>query len=329
MTENNKLPVVTPEIVKAQLSIALTQQSISVQKIQDEIDSLEHTEDNIPKMQELIGKLKKADDIIKDRFKEGKEPYLEGGRVWDAAKNSMLSINADLLKQVTDPYNKLCAAVEKRQKDAENEKRRIDSIKTGIENNVISFSSQIAQCDTNDQLLAIERVINLEKSESRKVKYAEFHDLAIERYNTILLPILKDQKEKIKAKESIEKKIKDAEYDNDAAKIDELTEEKEKIGNEIRQNQVNVQQDALNLPVTFDIPIAEEVYPTIRTVSRISFEIIDVNIAVKKCPELLDISIKTRDTQKVAMTLKEAGTFKDKDEVTVNGIRFFIDKSYK
>lgn len=329
MSENNRLPVVTQEIVKAKLNISLTQQGISIQKIQDEINALEHTEENMPKMQELIGKLKDAGKAIEARFKEGKGPYLEGGKTWDTAKNSMLSINEDLLKQVIDPYNKLCAAVEKRQKDAENEKRRIDTIKTGIENNVISFSSQIAQCDTNDQLLAIERVINLEKSESRKVKYGEFHDLATERYNTILLPILKDQKEKIKAKESIEKKIKDAEDGNDAAKIDELTEEKEKIDNEIRQNQVNIQQDALNLPVAFDLPVAEEVYPTIRTVNRISFEIVDVNVAVKKCPELLDISVKTRDAQKVAMTLKEAGTFKDKDEVTVNGIRFFIDKSYK
>lgn len=329
MAENNGLPVPTQVTVTAQFNIAFTQHGISVQKIQDEINSLEFTEENMPRIAELIKQIKDADKVILARHKDGKAPYLEGGQIWDKAKNALIDINAGLISQLTPKYNQLCAAVEKRRVDAENEKNRISAIKTGIETNVISFSSQIAQCDTNAQLLAVERMINLEKSDSRKSKYMEFHDDAIARYDSVLIPILKNQKEKVKQKEELEKKIKDAENANDAAKIDELNEKKEQIDNEILQNQVNVQQDALNTPDSFDVPLAEEVFQTVKVVNRISFEIVDLSAAVKKCPELLDISIKSREAQKVAMTLKDAGTFKDKDEVTVNGIRFFIDKSYR
>ena len=329
MAENNGLPVPTQVTVTAQFNIAFTQHGISVQKIQDEINSLEFTEENMPRIAELIKTIKDADKVILEKHKEGKAPYLEGGKVWDGAKNALVDINAGLLNQLTPKYNQLCAAVDKRRIDAENEKNRVNAIKTGIESNVISFSSQIAQCDTNAQLLAVERMINLEKSDSRKSKYMEFHDDAIARYDSVLLPILKNQKDKIKEKEALEKKITEAENANDAAKIDELNEKKEQIDNEILQNQVNVQQDALISAPSFDIPLAEEVFPSIKAVNRISFEIVDLSAAVKKCPELLKVEIIHREAQKVAMTLKEAGTFNEKSEVVVNGIKFFIDKSYR
>jgi len=329
MSEKQNLPIPTSVTVTAQFNIAFTQHGISVQKIQDEINSLEFTEDNLPRISELIKSIKGADKVIEAKHKEGKAPYLEGGKVWDEAKKSLLTINEGLLSQLTPKYNQLCAAIEQRQKEAENEKNRINAIKAGIESNLISFSSRIAQCQTNAELLAIERVINLEKSESRKTKYMEFHDEAIEKYDSVLLPILKDQKEKIKQKEELEKQILEAENSNNAAKIDELNEKKEQIDNEILQNQVNVQQEALNLPDTFDVVVAEEVFPEIKTVNRISFELVDAATALKKCPELITVEIKHREAQKVAMTLKEAGTFNGKDEVVVNGIRFFIDKSYK
>lgn len=329
MSEQTNLPAVTQVTVTAQINIALTQQSISVQKIQDEINKIVFNEDNLPRISELMVLLKKADKVVEDNHKQIKAPFLEGGKTIDAAKNSLLAINAGLMKQLSEPYNKLCADIEKRKQGAEKERLRVKAIKEGIENNCISFSSQIAQCETNEQLLSVERSINLEKSESRKNKYMEFHADAISAYESILLPILKGQKDKIKQKDALKSQIEQAENENNAAKLDELKDAEAKIDNEILQNQVDVQQNALNDTFYFEIPVAEEVLPDINTVNRIKFEIVDLSVAAKKCPELLDVSIKHRDAQKVAMTLKEAGTFKDKSEVVVNGIKFFIDKTYK
>lgn len=329
MEQQNGVLVPSQVTVRANFNIALTKHGISVQKIQDEINSLEFTEDNMPLIAELIKKIKNADKITLEKHKEGKAPYLEGGKVWDESKTALIAINADLLGQITPKYNQLCASVEKRRVDAENEKIRTNTIKTGIENNVISFSSQIAQCDTNAQLLSVERMINLEKSSIRKSKYMEFHDEAIARYDSVLIPILKNQKEKVKEKEALENKIAEAENDNDAAKIDELNEKKDQIDNEILQNQVNVQQNALISAPSFEIQVAEEIFPDVKAVNRIGFEITDISIAVKKCPELLKVEIIYREAQKLAMILKDSGAFKDKSEIVVNGIKFFIDKSYK
>jgi len=324
----NQLPVITQEKVMAQMNIALTQQSISVQKIQDEINSIEFNEDNLQKIADMITVINKSDKIIEAKHKELKAPYLDGGKICDLSKNSLLSINEGLREQLLVPYNKMCADIEQRKRVAAQEATRIASIKEGIENNLISFSSQVAQCETNLQLLAVERVINLEKSETRASKYMEFHLDAISRYDSVLLPIIKAQKLKIKQKEAIKTEIIEAETANDPIRLDELNSKQDRIDNEILQNQINVQQDALNNP-SFFIPVAEEVLPDIHTVTRIKFDIVDLNVAIKKCPELLDVTIKHRDAQKIAMTLKDVGTFKDKSEVVVNGIKFFIDKSYK
>jgi polyhydroxyalkanoate synthesis regulator phasin len=329
MTEQNLQQLPTQAVVTAQFNVEFTKHGVSVQKIQDEINALEFTEENIPIISDLINKIKQANKVVDEKHKEGKAPYLEATRVWDNVKKSFLTINDGLLNQITPKYNALCQQVEQRRLEKEREKQRINAIKSGIESNILSFSTQIAQCQTNAQLISVERVINLEKSDSRKTKYMEFHLEAIEKYDSVLIPILKAQKDKIKERETIENSIKKAENENNAAKIDELTQKKEQVENEILQNQVNVQQGALETDISFKVDVAEEVLPSVSTVKRISFEIVDASVAIKKCPELLTIEIKHREAQKLAMSLKDAGVFKDNEEVVVNGIKFYVEKSYK
>ncbi len=326
---SNNLPAITQITVTGMMNIALTQQQLSVQKIQDEINSLEFNEDNLEKMSDLLIRLKKAKKVVEETHKTVKKPYADAGKICDTAKNSQIEIIEQLEAQVAPKHAQICAVIEKRKQDQAAEKLRVDTITGGIENNVLQFASQIAACDTNDKLLSVERAINLEKSPSRKAKYMEFHDKAIERYDNVLLPLLKDQKQKIKEREDVLRQIQEAEDANNPQKLDELHGKKDQIENEILQNQVDVQQNALNQPSIFEIAIAEEVLPDIKTTNRISFEIVNLAVVVKKCPELLDVSIKFKDAQKVAMALKEAGTFKEKEEVVVNGIRFFVDKSYR
>lgn len=327
-TPQSGKPVITEVIVKAQINVALTKGNQSLQKVQDAISEIVFNEDNLQLIADYITKLNDIDKTIELTHKDGKAPSLAEGRAWDAGKNGMLAITASLKKQLMEPYNKLCADIDKRKQDALKEKERVSSIKTGIENNVIDFSNKIAQCDTNEQLLSVERNINLEKSDSRKNKYGEFHQEAIDRYDSMLIPMIKSQKEKIKQKESLKKELEEAEKQNDASKVDELKGKQEKIDNEILQNQVDVQQNALS-QMSSGITPAEELFPKIKPVNTIGFEIHDLGVAVKKCKDLLDVSIKYRECQKVAMALKDAGTFDNKDEVIVNGIKFFVDKKYK
>lgn len=326
---NNDLPVITQEVVLAQMNIALTKKQLSVQKLQDEADSLEFTEENIPVISAYLAKIAAIDKSIEETHKEGKAPYLEGGRVWDAAKNSSLATTSAIRTPVKEKFDKLCSDVDRKKREADEAKAKQAAILAGIENNVISFSAKIAACVSNEELLSIERLINLEKSPSNAAKYGEFHAQAIEKYDTVLKPILKDQKAKIQQQEELKKKIEEAEKANDVEKIDELIEKADALSNEIIQNQVKVQEMAITNATVEFTPVVEEVFADTKSRRSYTIEIFDEKEALKKAKDLLEITINKDAANVVLKTLKDTNAFKDKPDVVLNGIKYSEIKSYK
>lgn len=322
-------PVLTQEMVLAKMNIALTKKQLSVQKLQDEADSLEFTEENIPVISSYLAKLTAIDKTTEEVHKELKSPFLEAGRVCDAAKNSNMAVTLAIRTPVKTKFDKLCADVERKKREATELAAKKAAILQGIENNVIDFSSKIAACGTNTELLSIERIINLEKSESRAEKYGEFHKQAIEKYDTILKPILKDQKDKIQKKEELEKQIKEAEKSNDVEKIDLLQGKKEQVEDEIQQNAVKIQENAISsAPIDF-IPVAEEIFADTKSRRSYTIEITDEKEALKKAKDLLTIDINKDAANVVLRFLKDTNAFKDKSEVILNGIKYSEIKNYK
>jgi len=330
MGQNNNLPALTQETVVARINIELTKKQLSVQKLQDEADALEYTEENIPIISAYLAKLAAIDKVTNDVHTEVKKPYLEAGRVCDAAKNSNLAITAAIRTTVSAKHSKLCAEVDRKKKEAAEAKAKQEAILRGIDTNVIEFSSKIASCTTNVELINVERLINLEKSESRAEKYGDFHLQAIAKYDEVLKPILKNQKEKIQQKEELEKKIKEAEKLDDVEKIDELSEQKEKIEEQIQDNAIKVQEAAINTaPIEPSIPLAEEVFADTKSRRSYTIEIADEKEAIKKAKDLLEISINKDAANIILKTLKDTGAFKDKSEVILNGIKYSEIKNYK
>jgi hypothetical protein len=321
------LPAITPDAAKQKLSIALTKATYSIQSLQDEADSLVFNEDqeNIDKMKSFLEKGKKMTKTIEEEHKVIKEPYLEGGRACDTAKKDMTQSVMDVISPVQNKYTDICNKIDREKRDKEAKEAEEKRIKDGIESNVLSFSQQIAACATKKELNDVERLINLEKSPTRSSKYGDHHQKAIDRYNEVLIPILKDQKTKIEEKEKLEEELRKT---DDPEKYDEVKEKLEQKENEIVQNQVRVQEDALKQESEAVIE-AEVILPTVKT-SRVdmSCEIVDVSQAFKKCPELLNIELKLADAKKLGNTLKEAGAFGDKDEIIVNGIKYSIKKKW-
>ena len=81
-------------------------------------------------------------------------------------------------------------------------------------------------------------------------------------------------------------------------------------------------------------PVAEYVKPEVimpavkskRT--DIVCEVVDMEVALKKARHLLSIELKTAEAKKQGQLLKDAGSFADKDEIIVNGIKYSIKKSW-
>lgn len=327
MEENkNNLPAITVEMAKAQMNIALTKMSESMQALSNAAKMLVFNEDGVGGISDFLAKCKKFLKIIDEAHKEGKAPHLAACKSWDEGKKDLYAVINEFYLPVNDKHQKICAEIEQRRVAEEQRLAKEKAILDGIEGNIITFSQKIAAAETTDDLLSVERLINLEKSESRKAKYGDHHALAITRYDEVLIPILKSQKDKIKQKEALEKQLKAA---DDANVADNLTEKLDEINNEILQNRVYVQQAALTVPDSFEITPSEQLYPETKGRNNFKFEIVDLAVAVKKSPELLDVTIKTRDAQRVAMAFRDAGVFNGKTEAVVNGIKYSIEKTYK
>lgn len=320
------ITAVTVEAAKQKMNIALTKLSISTQKMQDEANGLVFNEDqeNIDKIKDFIERSKKAEKSIESEHKEGKNPFLEAGRAWDNAKNQLLGVVGEIKNPVVAKYTTLCNEIDRKNREAEQKAAKEKEILGGIEANVLIFSQKIASCLTSKELTDVERLINLEKSPTRASKYGDHHKTAIDRFNEVLIPIIKDQKIKIDEREALESKLNDA---VDPEKHDELKQQLEEKNNEIMQNQVKVQEQALSQqPEVIEPEVIATTVKTKRT--DIVPEIVDLAVVFKKHRELLNIDLKISDAKKLGETMKTAGAFGDKEEITVDGIKFTIKKSW-
>lgn len=317
---------VTVEAAKQKMSIALTKVSISLQKMQDVASSLVFNEDqeNIDAIKAYLETMRKAEKSVEDEHKIGKEPFLEAGRAWDNAKKQTLALIADQKDPIKKKYQELCDKIERENREKEQKAAREKEILDGIESNVLLFSQKIAACQTKPELDGVERLINLEKSPSRATKYGDHHQKAIDRFNEVLLPILKDQKQKIEDRELLENRLKAVE---DPQEHDDLKQKLEEKNNEILQNQVKVQEKALAQQTEVVEP--EIIQTTVRAKrTDIVPEIVDLAVVFKKHPELLNIDLKLAEAKKLGQTMQAAGAFGDKEEIVVNGIKYTIKKSW-
>lgn len=319
----------TIDVAKTRMSIELTKVGLLIQTIQNSANDLIINEDpdNLKTVGDFLQSIKKAENIITAAHSEIKKPYFEAGKACDNAKNELLAMLTEISTPIKGKFTTICNDIDRKKREAAEKKAKDEQIKTGVEANVLDFSTRIAGCKTKKELTDIESIINLEKSPSRASKYGEWHEYAIGRYNEMLLPIIKDQKIKVEEFEKLEAKLK---KEDNPEKADELKVQIENKENEIIQNQVKVQEAALNQLTPSSTSEVEEILPDVtKAGSNMEVEIVDLKLVFKKHPELLSIELKKVDTKKLGATLRDAGAFKGEDELVFDGIKFKIEKRWK
>lgn len=324
---NNQL--ITVDTAKSKMSIELTKANLLIQTIQNRASSLVFNED-----QESLDEIKKfladtggAEKIIEETHKAVKKPYFDAGKAVDAAKNDLVGLISGIAGPVKIKFNTLCNEIDRKEREKKDKEAKRQSILTGVESNILAFSTSIAGCKIKKELTDVERLINLEKSPSRKEKYGELHEFAIERYDTVLLPIIKDQKKKVDEYEKLQEQLA---KENNAIRADQIKAQLEQKDNEITQNQVKVQEQALNQQVIPGSDSVQEILPEItKAGSNMVCEIMDLKTVFKKHPELLNIDLKLLETKKLGSTLRDAGAFKGEEELVFDGIKFKIERKWK
>lgn len=325
------LTAVTAELAKAKIKLTLTTAEMNIQTVQDKADGLVFNEDNLPVINETITSIKAIQKKIDDAHKEGKRPYKEGGDAWDAAKNGLKELLAPTLLGVERKHTVLCQEVEKRKREAKAKEEKEKAIKEGMDNNIMTYSQQIADCTTAEQLLEVERRINLEKT--RKEKYGDFAEEMITRLNE-LTPLITDQKKVVRELKGLDTAEETAIKDGNDEKLQEILDKKEEIGGKIQENRVKVQETASNQATRSYGNYSggyKAVYPEVRTKRRSwKTELISPETAVKHDLSFLRIELEPETVKARMEELKKEGKLKEgtAEAFTENGIRYFLDKSY-
>jgi vacuolar-type H+-ATPase subunit I/STV1 len=246
--------------------------------------------------------------------------------MWDTVKREYTKMVDDIASVPKEKYAKLCQDVLTRQRQAEAERVRVQSIKDGINNNVMAFSKQISECKTSQELISLERMINLEKGKSSK--YQEFIGEAKERLES-LTALIKQQKEIIKESVALVEKLAKAVEENDDETIVALSDKKEELTSRIEENQILVQEQAINSTLNNQLETATEVFPIVKARRTVwSFEGLNLKETMKKAPHLLVISLDEKKVKESLQILKDSGQLEGKTEFVLNGIRYFESKSF-
>lgn len=320
---SEQLVKVSQESVQAQYNLQLMEAGLN--KLQEEINALVFTPENLHKIEDTLKKGNKLITKVKAIHEEGKKPYLEAGRIWDAAKND----TTDALNATLDPakskYSKLVREIEEARKAEEAERLRKENIRTGIEKNILYYSKAISEATTYEELRSLENRINGEKG--NKGKYAEFYDEAVEKYSAILNTTLKDQKQKVKELEAIEAEKAAALAQEDDAKVLELMQKQETLESAIEENKTIVQEQAVAELTKSSVTEAQVILPTVKPkYQKWKWEVVDIQQTAKKMKDWVTMEPNKEKIDDYLKGKKAEGI--EGEEFEVAGIRFFLDKTY-
>lgn len=317
--------VITPEIVKLKISAEIVKHKLTLPELEARGLKMVKNRDSLPLMKVLLDDLKKVRDLAEEVHENGKRPSLLEGRAWDGGKKLVFEACNTIESGFKAWYDKELNIIATEKQAADRKKAQDDAILAGIESKVIILSNMVVAALTKKALAAVETRIHFEKSPSMAKKYGEHHAKAIERYDSILLPIIKDQKVKVEELENLNTELTAAEANNDPDKVEELLLRVDEKSNEILQNHAVLQESVLNQE-SFTTA-ATEILPESKVKrTNYSIEIADVEVALKKARRLLDIQVDKEAAKVVLAELKEKNAFDGKDEIIVDGIKYIATR---
>jgi len=310
-----------PEKLKAKIGLMLTKAYGNYQKVLEQLRNTFVGRDNVKEVQDIMRNVNSFLTAMENARKADKEPYLEQGRLVDRAYKEFATPFEEAKALVQQKLNIVAREIEEDERKKREEREKQQRISDAINQFSLDYSVKIASATSNEQLLGYERLINLEKA--NKSRYADQLPLLIERCNDLNTKI-KQQKELIREKERIEEEKKKADDD----KMNELLIEEQAIVAKIEENAIFVQEEAAN-SLILDTNGHEDGGVAVKA-RRTTWkaELVNVREAIKKAHEMLDVSLNPTKVRDVINAYKAAGTFKGKTEVTINGIRYFEEKTF-
>jgi hypothetical protein len=314
-------------VVKGGFNIELTKQFNNYQNILQVASSVHFTRDNLMTEGEVLKTVRSVISTIDKLREKTKKPYFEAGKIIDAAAKELSTPLQEILDSKTSEYKIIAQQIEVEKEQIRKENERVQGIQQAINEFVLDASQKIAGAKTADEIVTVEKLIGSHKV--NKSRYQEFLPDLVKRTEE-LLPMIKSQKESIRQLDELAKKKKIAEKKGDDASLLDIMEQQELVEGKIDEGKILVQEAAVNQATSADVVVPEVVAPSAPNARRTSWkaELVDVKEAFKKSPELLEVSLNASKVSDSIKTLKGAGVFSGKTEITINGIRYFEEKLY-
>lgn len=321
-----QVPAISENSIKG--SMMLEMMRAGYQRMVDEVNALEYTEENLSTIADTITKLRGVKKIIDKTHADGKAQFLAICRMFDAAKNSQTKMVDDILAEPTRRYTDMCRAIETRKRLEEEALRKEAELRAGIEKNLSHFANLVGAAKTARDLVAIEKAIGTEKS--RKDKYGKFWDEAQERYDS-LATLIKQQKAKITEAEKLAKQI-EAESKKEDVDLDALEANRERLA-EVQENisegAIRAQEGAIDYATgAYDTTIAvREAFPQVKPKRSVwKWEVVDIKLTAKKMPDWVTLEPNEDVIEAYLKAKKEEGI--QTEEFVLAGIRFYLSKTY-
>lgn len=312
-----------PPAIVGKFNIAKTEAGF--QNFADRESKLVYNEDNIAEIKKYLDDLDKLENKFVSVHKEGKAEAWKICTDWDATLRVHKGQIESLKLKPKELYNKLCIEITRKKQQQELEVERKKNINTGIDTNLINFSTRIANCQTNDELIAVERLINLEKG--NKTKYQEFLPDFVERAKK-LTELITSQKEAIKEMEVLNKQKIEAENTGDDRTLIEIIEKEAILGSKIEERKIVTQETAIGqvLASNTSVEVATQVFASIKSRKTWKFEIVDEKKAYAN--GMLTVEINTTKAKAALDVLKETQQLVGREELTVAGIRYYQETKF-
>lgn len=326
-TTPTSLPVVTKEVAKAKIQLALTTAQLNIQALITKGDGLVLNEDNIDTIKQFLADVKTVQTSITDAHKKGKESAKIECDNWDAAKNDLNALILPVFNKINPKYTSLCQAVETRKRLQKQKEDKEKGIRETINTKILDFTAKITGCKTDSEIVVLEKALGLEKTRS-----AVYGDLLPELITRIdeLRPLITAQKQAMRNLTNLDAAEEKAVEAGDDQKLFEISEKKEEITGQVQEARVRLEEKAIS---SFSAPASSytEVFPSVST-SRKTWkkELVDKEAAAKGDLSLLRFELDPNTTATKLKQLIQDGKLKEgeTETLTIDGIKYYLDRKY-
>jgi len=333
MTENtspdtipavNKAPEnLTPVVVKTKLESALIAVQSGIQTLHNTESKLVYNSDHLQEIADFIAKVKAAKKKVEDERVALKKPHKENGDAVDDGAKLVSKELDDMLKKAGTKYTEMVTEQNRLKKIQDDEDKRVKDIKDGMDNNIMSFSTKIAEAKDLPTLLDLERRLNLETANEKK--YAEFLPDFKTRCEAIR-SLLSLQKQNVKALGGLENEAANALETGQDDKLEEIEGKKEEITAKVEETRTRIQETAINQSTATAPARATQVFNTVKPKRQTwEWEITDMALFAKKYPLFVELVARKDVIDQMIREMKDNETIQ---EVEKDGIKIFLKKTF-